>query len=362
MMKETERMEETLASIEERVRELGIRSEETRTAGEEVTGTPFVDYRNSKAKNTIRRQDAALDVFSSFLTQVLGTAPAGEDLAENPKAWYGITWELVDGFVKWMLLEGYSIGTIKVRLSTVRTYASLAAEAGAISFQELAMIKQVKGYDQAEGKLIDKRRKAAGIQTRMGAKKARSIVLSRMQVAALKDQPDTSQGRRDAVMVGLMLDLGLRVGEVASLVVGNVNLGTGELTFYRPSVEKIQTHRLTEDLWEVIVGYVTQDALAAGPLLRASQKGGRLTHAGMTERAITRRVQVLGETVGVQDLSAQDLRHTWATWAARSGTPIDLLQHAGGWSSPEIPLRYIEAARRTGIRLDGSVTAQDTAA
>ena len=40
---------------------------------------------------------------------------------------------------------------------------------------------------------------------------------------------------------------------------------------------------------------------------------------------------------------------------ARSGTPIDQRQDAGGWASPSMPLRYVEAARiaNEGVRLSG---------
>jgi integrase len=285
---------------------------------------------------------------------VWGGAPAAEDLAQYPQAWPGITWEIVDGFVKWLLLQGFAIGTIKVRLSTVKTYARLAAEAGAISTQGLAMIRGVKALGPAEGKRVDKIRKSAGLPTRVGDKKAKPVALSKEQVAALKDQPDTPQGRRDALMVGLMLDLGLRVGEVASLNVEDVDLQSAELAFYRPNLERVQRHRLWDELHGVTAGYMEQDALAAGPLLRASNKDGTLTHAGMTVRAITKRVRALGQEMGIEDLSAQDLRHTWATWAARSGTPFDRLQDAGGWSSPEMPLRYVEGAAiaNEGVRLD----------
>lgn len=59
----------------------------------------------------------------------------------------------------------------------------------------------------------------------------------------------------------------------------------------------------------------------------------------------------LGAAIGVAGLSVHDLRHAWATRAARNGTPLDRLQDAGGWSSPSpaplspMPLRYVEAAR-----------------
>jgi hypothetical protein len=52
----------------------------------------------------------------------------------------------------------------------------------------------------------------------------------------------------------------------------------------------------------------------------------------MTARALTARVRDLGAAVGLVGLSAHDLRHYWATRAARSGTPLDRLQDAGGWA------------------------------
>ncbi|MEO8393945.1 MAG: hypothetical protein ABI700_13220 [Chloroflexota bacterium] len=44
-----------------------------------------------------------------------------------------------------------------------------------------------------------------------------------------------------------MLDHVLRVGELALLDVTAINLQSGELTFYRPKVSKVQTHKLTTD-------------------------------------------------------------------------------------------------------------------
>ncbi len=145
-----------------------------------------------------------------------------------------------------------------------------------------------------------------------------------------KRQPDTPQGRRDALLVCLLLDHGLRVGEVARLQVTDVDLGAGEMRFYRPKVDKEQTHRFTRDALAALRAYVEAgDAPALGPLLRGSRKGGELAAAGMSEQAIKARVRELGEALGVAGLSAHDLHHAWATRAARNGTPLDRLQDAG---------------------------------
>jgi len=83
-----------------------------------------------------------------------------------------------------------------------------------------------------------------------------------------------------------------------------------------------------------------------------SRKGGILQGA-MSDRAITDRVRVLGERLGIEGLSAHDCRHYWATSAIKGGTDIKSLQDAGGWSSPAMPLRYAASGKvaNKGVKL-----------
>ncbi|HNT23302.1 MAG TPA: tyrosine-type recombinase/integrase [Anaerolineales bacterium] len=318
----------------------------------------FQDYRARKAANTITRQDGDLARFADFLTAA-GLTPG--DLANNPEAWRGITWGLVEGFARWQLGQGFAVSSVNVRLSTVKTYAKLALKAGTLDTAEYAMIRAVEGYSRKEGKRINGQREEAELPTRKGSKKAAAVVLTTEQAAALKAQPETPQGRRDALLMALLLDHGLRCGEVAGLTVTDFDLKAGKLTFYRPKVDKTQTHKLTADTLRAARAYFEQDAPAIGGLWRMSaskQQGkaaaGTLTGPGMSERAITKRVCHLGRAVGVEGLSAHDCRHYWATQAARNGTPIDRLMDAGGWSSPAMPLRYVEAAAvaNQGVKLE----------
>lgn len=238
---------------------LTIRPEVGQAANEAAARSAFADYRSRKAESTIRRQDAALALFSQYLTHATGgRAPAGDALATTAAAWRGVTWGLVEGFVKWLLVQGYAVGTVNVRLSTVKTYAKLAAKAGALTTEELAMIRMVSGYSRKEARRIDERREEADIPTRVSDQKAEPIVLSWPQADALRQQPHTPQGRRDEVLVRLMLDLGLRVGEVAGLTVGDVDLQAGELRFYRSKVDKVQTHRPTIKIYYTVVAFSPQ--------------------------------------------------------------------------------------------------------
>ena len=142
-----------------------------------------------------------------------------------------------------------------------------------------------------------------------------------------------------------------RVGEVVILTVSDFDLRHGMITFYRPKVDKTQTHKMTADTLAAARAYITCDAPALGCIWRASAShrdgraaAGTLTSPGASVRGASKRVATLGTRVGISGLSAHDLRHYWATDAARHGTPIDVLMAAGGWSSYAMPLRYIESA------------------
>lgn len=319
----------------------------------------FADYCERKAKNTLRRQKADLALFALYLITVkFLTPPKGQSLEESElqaadafqhraSMWTNITYGLVSGFVRWQLQEGYAVSSVNIRTSTVKQYASLAFTAGALSLEQHALIRTIKGYQEKEKPHIDEKRTDAGTPTRVGAKKEQIHFLSKAQVAALKDQPDTPQGRRDRLLICLLFDHGLRCGEIALLDVTAVNFQDGTLTFFRPKVNKTQTHRLTADTFAAAQAwFASGDALAEGSLLRGSANGGALTFAGMSERAITARVKTLGARVlGISDLSAHDGRHTWATFAARNKTDVIALRDAGGWSSLIQPGRYIESAK-----------------
>ncbi len=43
---------------------------------------------------------------------------------------------------------------------------------------------------------------------------------------------------------------------------------------------------------------------------------------------------------GIEDFCWHDLRHTWASWHVQNGTPLNVLQELGGWSSIKMVQRY----------------------
>jgi integrase len=319
-------------------------------ANEYADGNVFEDFNGRKADNTLRAYRADLDGFAAFLHDASSgeVNVTGAALQTTPEAWTGVTWGLVAAFVQWLLKAGASVATINRKLAAVKAYAKMAADAGAIDGQDAVRIaNRVHGYTGKAARNVDKERTAAGTPTRQSTKKAAHVTLTVDQVQALKTHPDTPQGRRDALLMALLLDHGLRVGEVAILTVDAFYSDeSGTFTFYRPKVGKEQRHRLTEDARRALTAYMLHDAPARGALLfRQSAKGGQLkTGAGVSERNLSERVRTIGQRIGIDNLSAHDCRHSWATRAVAAGTEAFALRDAGGWASLAMPSRYVEAA------------------
>lgn len=301
----------------------------------------FGDYRSRRSMETIRRQDADLTLFAEFL--YTAGVQAGS-LGDNPQSWKGVTWGLVEAFVKWQLKEGYAVSSVNVRLSTIKTYARLAFQAGILQAEEYATIRAVQGYSQREKRRIDAQRSVR----RVGLKKEFPVPINPNQALALKNQPaGTLREARDRLLVCMLLDHGLRVGEVAALRFENIDLGKGMIRFFRPKVAKAQTHRLSPDAFDAAQQYlhlINSFGMVEGPLFRRIKRNGQPAVQGLTGRGISLIVCELGRNLGLAGLSAHDCRHYWATTAAHNGTDPFSLQEAGGWSSLAMPRRYIDDA------------------
>ena len=329
----------------QKIDEIRRRTVELGRLGEGIDDKVFAEYRAGKSENTLRRQDADLALFAEYIFSK-GVRSIGK-FEESAVAWEGVTWGLAAGFQRWQLAQGYAISSINGRMSTVKIYARLAVEAGALDAGEYALIRAVECYSREEGERLDSQRGFHGGGTRLGAKKAEAVRLNEAQAAALKAQPDTPQGHRDMLLMCLLLDHGLRVGEVVELQAEDFDLREDCFRFYRRHVKATQEHVMTQDTLRAAWLYLVTDGPKEGVLLRGSVRSGEL-RGRMSARAVTKRVRMLGEAAGIEGLSPQDCRHYWAMKAAREGMPIGEFWEAGGWRSLTMPMRYVEAAREEG--------------
>jgi len=300
----------------------------------------LADYQAGLAPGSRRRQQGD---FACFVRYLLDVGVVAGDYYHTIEDWAGLSHGIVEGFVRWQLQQGYSIASVNARLTTIKLYAKLAQRAGVLTSEEYTPIAGVRGIKSKAGYNIDAERE----RTRVGHKKAEHVSFSSVHAALLKAQPDTPIGRRDALLMCLLLDHGLRVSEVAGLDVGNFNLQEATFRFYRPKVYLTQTHRCTPDTWQALSRYLADvDLPPESPLFLGHHR------ERMSTRSLNSRVGDLGRQLGIEHLSPHDGRHHWSTDAARNGTSLQSLMEAGGWRSYEMPKRYIE---RSSIANDGVI-------
>jgi len=157
---------------------------------------------------------------------------------------------------------------------------------------------------------------------------------------------------RDAAMVRLMLQLGVRVSEVCSLQVSALGASRGQRTV---AIAGKGGKRVQRALPPAAAGAL--DAYLAWRAAREGVEPGQLAGPLFTTASgrpvdrveVFRLVRRLAERAGVPDpraVTPHALRHTFATIATERGADLDDLQDAMGHADPRTTRRYQRAARR----------------
>lgn len=306
----------------------------------------FENYLQKTAAETRRRQIGDITLFQQYL-QAAHVETVG--MANDLSLWSEVSDGLLEGFVRWQLQKGYRIGSINVRLATMKAYCRLAMKAGHLAIESYQRIHAVEGIRKDEGINIDEHREV----THVGVKKSEPVRITPAHVNVIKRELSKRADQDEYFASSLLLfcilaDLGLRCGEVASLERERINLEEGELHFYRRKVKKWQRHELKPDVF-VAARFYFERYNPVGYLFPGEEPGQHLA-----TRSVNWRVGEIGKLVGIEGLSPHDLRHYWAT---HSKGDLGVLQQAGGWNSLAMPLHYREdaAIANAGLTVPGGV-------
>lgn len=147
--------------------------------------------------------------------------------------------------------------------------------------------------------------------------------------------------RRDEAIVRLMIDAGLRAGEVVALELDDLDLPAGVATVRRGKGGKGRT---------VPVG--PEAALALDRYLRL-RRGHRLADRtalwlgdrgkGFTYDALHKTLRERADAAGLVGFHPHKMRHTWAhRWLSAGGSESGAMA-VGGWTRPDMLMRYTKA-------------------
>ncbi|MBH3331118.1 site-specific tyrosine recombinase XerD [Pseudomonas oryzihabitans] len=223
----------------------------------------------------------------------------------------------------WRLSEGYQARSTARFLSGLRSFYKYAVREGRLAEDPTLLVSMPQ----------------------LGAPLPKS--LSEADVEALLAAPDTEDtlGLRDRTMLEVLYATGLRVTELISLTLDEVNLREGSLrVFGKGSKERLIP------LGEEAIAWLESYLKTARPLLLGGQPGDILfpSQRGtpMTRQTFWHRIKLHAQVAGIRtSLSPHTLRHAFATHLLNHGADLRTVQMLLGHTSLSTTQIYTHVAR-----------------
>lgn len=225
----------------------------------------------------------------------------------------------VTGFVGDLLEHGAQPATARVRQLAVRRFSAWLVEEGETTTDPLLGIKAPKLDTKVVEPLTDDQLKAL------------------LKACAGPEMRD----RRDEAILRLMLESGIRAGEVVALGVADVDLMAGTAVVRRGKGGKGRVVPFGAQTARAIDRYLRlrrSHRLAGGDSLWLGDRGKAFTYD-----ALHKSLRMRAAMAGIDGFHPHRMRHTAAhRWLAAGGSEGGLMAVAG-WTRPDMLMRYTQA-------------------
>ena len=251
--------------------------------------TTFAHDQRDLSSNTIGSYRDTWRMLLKYLTLALGVAVEALDFD-------AVTATNINGFLDYLERErGNSAKTRNVRLTAIRAVLGRA--------------------------LPDHPEHAATITQILAIPPRRTIrpvveYLAPEEVGALLDAPDptTWTGRRDCTLLAMTVQTGLRIGEVCSLTIDDVHLGTGPHVTCTGKGRRQRITPLTRTTVNALTAYLTERINRPGTALFCGPRGQRLSRDALEHRLAKHiaAASIVSPSLAGKHVTMHTLRHTAA--------------------------------------------------
>jgi integrase len=221
-------------------------------------------------------------------------------------------------------MEALSPSTTNVRLSAVRKLVAEARRNGYIGVEDATRLAEVPNIRQKG--------------TRLGN------WLTREQAKELLAVPDRStlKGKRDYVILALLVGCALRRQELASLVVETIQLREGRWVLVDLEGKGRRVRTVAVPVWvkQGINSWMSAAGIEDGRLLRSISKGGKIGDT-LSDWAVWSVVERSAKEIGIERFGAHDLRRTCAKLCRKAGGDLEQIKFLLGHSSIQTTERYL---------------------
>ena len=236
-------------------------------------------------------------------------------------------------------MDHFVPSTINVRLSAIRKLVSEARRNGMIGLEEAANLNDVPNVRQKG--------------TRLGN------WLTREQAKELLAVPDRStlKGKRDYVILALLVGCALRRRELATLNVEDIQLREGRWVIIDLHGKGGRIRTVAVPIWvkQGIDVWMTAAKIEDGRLLRPVSKSGKILRDELGGWAIWSVVEQSSKQIGIERFGAHDLRRTCAKLCRKNGGDLEQIKFLLGHSSIQTTERYLGSEQDIEIAVNDNL-------
>jgi integrase len=236
-------------------------------------------------------------------------------------------------------MDKLSPSTVNVRLSAMRKMVTEAQHNGMLSAEEAENLAGVPNLRQKG--------------TRLGN------WLTREQAKELLQVPDRSKlkGKRDYVILALLVGCALRRQELASLYIEDIQMREGRwvIADLRGKGGRVRTVAVPIWVKQGINAWTTAAELEDGRLLRSISKSGKLNGEALSDWAIWSVVEQSAKEIGIEHFGAHDLRRTCAKLCRKAGGDLEQIKFLLGHSSIRTTERYLGSEQELAVAVNDNL-------
>ena len=263
----------------------------------------FIDHLKGKSRSsaTILAYGKDIEQLVSFL---------GQQNIEDPSA---VTTEQLQLFMQKLVKESYTLKSISRKTNSTKTFFKFLKSSGLIQSDPAQSLE----HPTFESKP--------------------PRILARLEYRALRDaaRGDT----RMSAVIELLLQTGVRIGELAKINVDDLNLGKENPSVYiRPQEGTVErTIPLNQPIVEALQKYLEIRPKTQYKALFVTKTGRPLL-----VRNIRTAIDRYFKLAGIKEAKVNDLRHTWVTHQLQSGISLTLVSKLAGHKRVSTTEKYLQ--------------------
>ncbi|MBF6611848.1 MAG: tyrosine-type recombinase/integrase [Chloroflexi bacterium] len=239
--------------------------------------------------------------------------------------------------IRALLAELYSPATANKMLAALRGVMREAWRLGQMSAEEFhraADLPAVHGTADPRGRALTPEELAA--------------------LFALCAQDNTPSGKRDAALLAVLYNCGLRRSEVVALNAADYEAKTGAVKVRSGKGNKARTTYAANETGSAINSWLAVRGSGPGPLFCPVNKSGKITLRPISDQAVRKILRKRALQGGIAPFSPHDLRRTMIGDLLDAGADISTVQRLAGHANVTTTARYDrrgEVAKRKAANL-----------